>query len=165
MELRVLWALFNLGMITAVPSKHNSNGSPAFSTAHIFTLSLLPIIDVRDLTCLECRTAAGLIAAMMAEGATVEEIEDQVILDCILLDLFPPDVCSGMVRLSGAEVLYVLNTTEHDHETVCGWLLGGHCEHDQLSPWTVPIPEDKPEPSHPEPVQPTDGVVRILHLS
>nr|XP_027237777.1 sphingomyelin phosphodiesterase-like [Penaeus vannamei] len=170
MELRVLWALvlwalLHLGMITAIPLENQRNTSPAFSTAHLFTFSLLPTLDVRDLTCLECRTAAGVIAAMMAEGATVEEIEDQVILDCVLLDLFPPDVCSGMVRLSGAEVLYVLNETEYDHETVCGWLLGGHCEHDQLSPWTVSIPGDKPAPSHPEPTGPTDSVVRILHLS
>ncbi|XP_063595429.1 sphingomyelin phosphodiesterase-like [Penaeus indicus] len=157
--------LFVFGSLSAAPWDGRP-GKPTSSLDHFLLHALIPEHNqIRDLTCLECRTAAGVIAAMMAEGATVEEIEDQVILDCVLLDLFPPDVCSGMVRLSGAEVLHVLNTTKYDHETVCGWLLGGHCQHTQLDPWTLAVPGGKPEPFHPEPVQPTEGVVRILQLS
>lgn len=54
-----------------------------------------------------------------------------------------------------AEVLHVLNATKYDHETVCGWLLGGHCQHTQLDPWTLAVPGGKPAPSHPEPAQVT----------
>lgn len=53
-----------------------------------------------------------------------------------------------------AEVLYVLNNTDYNHDTVCGFLLGpGHCEGTELDPWTIEIPGGKPEPSHPEPEQ------------
>ncbi|XP_069998596.1 uncharacterized protein [Penaeus vannamei] len=102
MAFRQLWIiLFVVGSLSAAPWDGRP-GQPTSSPAHFLLHALVPEHNqVRDLTCLECRTAAGVIAAMMAEGATVEEIEDQVILDCVLLDLFPPDVCSGMVRLSG----------------------------------------------------------------
>lgn len=42
---------------------------------------------------------------MMALGATVEEIEDFAILECVTFDLYPPDVCEGMVRLAGVSLV------------------------------------------------------------
>lgn len=54
-----------------------------------------------DLTCLECMAAVAALDTMMAAGATVEEIEEFTITECINLNLFPVDVCFGMVKLCG----------------------------------------------------------------
>lgn len=51
------------------------------------------------------------------------------------------------------EVLYVLNNTKYNYDTVCGWLLGASCHNTELDPWSLTIPDGKPEPYHPEPQQ------------
>ncbi|MPC38042.1 putative sphingomyelin phosphodiesterase asm-3 [Portunus trituberculatus] len=63
------------------------------------------------------------------------------------------------------EVLYVFSNTNYSHDTMCGWMFGLDCVHTELDSWTVEIPGGKPEPNHPEPVQPTPSVKKILHLS
>ncbi|XP_050739102.1 sphingomyelin phosphodiesterase-like isoform X2 [Eriocheir sinensis] len=118
-----------------------------------------------EYTCLECKAAAAVLDTMMAAGASAMEIEDFAIQECITFDLFPADVCSEMVYLAGGEVLYVLNNTKYNYDTICGWLLGADCHNTELDPWSLSIPGGKPEPFYPEPQQPTPSVVRILHLS
>ncbi|KAK7075334.1 hypothetical protein SK128_000760, partial [Halocaridina rubra] len=54
-----------------------------------------------DLLCLECLAAAATADAMMANGATVEEIEEFVYTECVNFDIFPADVCDGMITLAG----------------------------------------------------------------
>lgn len=51
------------------------------------------------------------------------------------------------------EVIHCINYTDYNYDTICGWLLGGHCQNTELQPWTLEIPGNKPEPVHPEPVQ------------
>lgn len=51
------------------------------------------------------------------------------------------------------EVLYVLNNTKYNYDTVCGWLLGAHCHNTELDLWSLSIPGGKPEPIYPEPQQ------------
>lgn len=118
-----------------------------------------------SLTCLECLSATAALDLWISSGATVEEVEDLAINECIVLNLFPEDVCYGMVKLAGPEVIYVFNNTEYSHDTMCGWLLGLDCQHTDLNPWAIEIPGGKPEPIQPEPQQPTPSVMRILHLS
>ncbi|XP_071540188.1 sphingomyelin phosphodiesterase-like isoform X2 [Panulirus ornatus] len=150
----------------AVPVTHDTDGLDPDTPAHFLIHTIFSAHqNVKDLTCLECKTVVAALGTMMAAGATVEEIKDFFILECIRFDLFPEDVCSGMVKLAGGEVLYVLNNTNYSHDTVCGWLLRGHCKNIELEPWTVEIPGNKPEPFHPEPAHPAPNTVRVLHLS
>ncbi|XP_045113950.1 sphingomyelin phosphodiesterase-like isoform X2 [Portunus trituberculatus] len=118
-----------------------------------------------SLSCLECRSALGALSVWIATGATVEDVENFAINECINLNLYPEDVCFGMVKLAGPEVLYVFSNTNYSHDTMCGWMFGLDCVHTELDSWTVEIPGGKPEPNHPEPVQPTPSVKKILHLS
>ncbi|XP_063883704.1 sphingomyelin phosphodiesterase-like isoform X2 [Scylla paramamosain] len=118
-----------------------------------------------SLSCLECRSALGALSLWISAGATLEDVENFAINECITLNLFPGDVCFGMVKLAGPEVLYVFSNSDYSHDTMCGWMFGLDCVHTELDPWTVEIPGGKPEPNHPEPVQPTPSVKKILHLS
>ncbi|XP_053653934.2 sphingomyelin phosphodiesterase isoform X1 [Cherax quadricarinatus] len=144
---------------------HGVEGMPAPPAHFLIHAFFQPYQELKDMTCIECKTAAAALDTMMAAGATVEELENIAITECINFNLFPSDVCSGMVKLCGAEVLYVLNNTDYKYDTICGWLLGGHCQNTELVPWTIEIPGGKPEPYHPEPDQNTPNVVRILHLT
>lgn len=147
-------------------SDHRVDGDPPLPPVHFLTHAAFhPFQEFKDMTCLECKSAAAALDTLMAEGGTVEELENLAITECINFNMFPSDVCSSMVKLCGAEVLYVLNNTEYNYDTVCGWLLGGHCKNTELEPWTIEIPGGKPEPYHPEPEQPTPNVLRILHLT
>lgn len=56
------------------------------------------------MTCVECKALTAILDSMMAAGATVEEIEDFAIMECINFNLFPADVCSGMVHLAGVSL-------------------------------------------------------------
>lgn len=58
------------------------------------------------MTCVECKAAGAVLNSMLAAGATVEEIEDFVIDECITFNLFPQDVCTGMVHLSSVSFQY-----------------------------------------------------------
>ncbi|KAG0720315.1 Sphingomyelin phosphodiesterase [Chionoecetes opilio] len=132
---------------------------------HLFAFiprHLKPSVSV---TCLECRSALGALELWIATGATVEDVENFAINECITLNLFPEDVCFGMVKLCGSEVVYVLKTSKYSHDTMCGWMFGLDCQATELDPWSVEIPDGKPEPNHPEPQQPTPSVKKILHLS
>lgn len=118
-----------------------------------------------SVTCLECRSALGALSLWLDTGATVEDVEDFAIMECINLNLYPEDVCFGMVKLSGAEVIYVFTHSEYSHDTMCGFLFGLDCNNNELNTWTIEIPDGKPELTHPEPEQPTPSVKKILHLS
>lgn len=63
----------------------------------LFQVSLIS----RSLTCLECLSATAALDLWISSGATVEEVEDLAINECIVLNLFPEDVCFGMVKLAG----------------------------------------------------------------
>lgn len=62
------------------------------------------LIYVRDMMCAECKAAAAVLDEMMANGATLEELENLAITTCINFDMFPEDVCKGMVHLSSVSV-------------------------------------------------------------
>ncbi|KAK3870502.1 hypothetical protein Pcinc_024280 [Petrolisthes cinctipes] len=166
MTVKVASLLILLGMSVTWSWAFPAHSTPVPTPAHLLLHAFFPTHRlVRDMTCLECKAVAGTLDAMMAAGATVEELEDFTIVECINFELFPPDVCSGMVRLCGSEVLHVINNTAYNYDTICGWLLGGHCQSTELQSWSLSLPDDKPEPSHPEPQQPTPATVKILHLS
>lgn len=56
------------------------------------------------MTCLECLSATAALDLWISSGASVEEVEDLAINECIVLNLFPEDVCYGMVKLAGVSV-------------------------------------------------------------
>ncbi|XP_068205913.1 sphingomyelin phosphodiesterase-like [Palaemon carinicauda] len=119
----------------------------------------------QDVLCTVCIDAAILLQEAYASGMHEVVIEQLIILLCSDLHLFPDDVCDGMVKLEGEGVLYILNNTNYDLETVCGFMLDGHCDKKELDPWTLQIPGDKPLPDDPEPVLPATNTIRILHIT
>ncbi|XP_064094490.1 sphingomyelin phosphodiesterase-like [Macrobrachium nipponense] len=119
----------------------------------------------QDALCTVCVDAATILREAYASGTHKFVIEQFVILICSDLHLFPHDVCDGMVKLEAENVLYILNATQYDLETVCGIMLQGHCDKRELSPWTLPIPGGKPLPDDPEPVLPAANTLRILHIT
>lgn len=76
-----------------------------------FTLSVLfdtnntdVSLLLRSITCLECQTALGALSLWISNGATVEDVENFAIKECITLNLYPEDVCFGMVKLAGVSM-------------------------------------------------------------
>ena len=53
---------------------------------------------------MECRSALGALSLWISTGATVEDVESFAINECISLQLFPEDVCFGMVKLAGVSI-------------------------------------------------------------
>lgn len=45
----------------------------------------------------------------------MEEVEDLAINECIILDLYPPDVCYGMVKLAGVSIMKLLVHIQHEN--------------------------------------------------
>ncbi|CAL4059731.1 unnamed protein product [Meganyctiphanes norvegica] len=160
------WFLIYFGCLASFSpsySYHQTDLANSYFSSGQFT-RLSP--EIRDLTCLGCRTLVSGVADRINDGATVEEIEEAFILECVVLDLFPGDVCEGMVRLLGEQVVYVVNHTSFEPSDICGFVLGfDHCSgYTGLTNWTVDLPPGKPEPDHPEPQEP-ESPFRILHLS
>ncbi|XP_064094389.1 sphingomyelin phosphodiesterase-like [Macrobrachium nipponense] len=98
----------------------------------------------RDALCTVCVETAAALREAYAYGLPVETIDEIAILVCSELQLFPQDVCDGMVKLEGDRVLYILNATKYDLETVCGFMLRGHCDKRELDPWSLAVPGGKP---------------------
>lgn len=53
---------------------------------------------------MECLSATAALDLWISSGASVEEVEDLAINECIVLNLYPEDVCYGMVKLAGVSV-------------------------------------------------------------
>ncbi|XP_018006618.1 sphingomyelin phosphodiesterase [Hyalella azteca] len=113
-----------------------------------------------DVGCRECHAAVASIEELLSVGASEQELETLAIEICIDFHLFIDDVCVEMVQLAAPQVLYVLNTTEHDVDTVCH-VFFGTCK-STLPPWSIDVPGGKPDV-----VPPVvgDSTYRILHLS
>ncbi|CAL4087129.1 unnamed protein product, partial [Meganyctiphanes norvegica] len=159
---------FFYGLLLLLATTNNvatSTAAPWFSQPQSDVLNdvLTAIKDkLGSAACIECEAAGAALKGFLASGMSVEAIEDAAIFECMLLDLFPYDVCEGMVRLVGEEVLYVVEHMDYNLTTACGFF--GHCPRTGLRPWTVEMPPGKPQPVHPEPDQPANTMT-ILHVS
>ena len=56
--------------------------------------------DTDVLHCVECKAVVDSLVVMSKSNLTVSEIETIAIDFCIVDNLFPPDVCEGMVKMS-----------------------------------------------------------------
>ena len=56
--------------------------------------------DIRDLLCTECAFAVEPILIEFYSGTPIEEIEEQAVQACVVLDLYPEEVCRGTVALA-----------------------------------------------------------------
>jgi len=91
------------------------------------------------------------------------EIKSLIIYICVEFDLFPRDVCRGMINSMGSEVLEVIRHARRGPARFCASLLPARCQAPPLPPWPAPSLPPAPAPA-PAPA-PVSGDLQILHIT
>jgi len=118
-------------------------------------------LDRVAITCTECTLVFSSLLALY-NTLPLKLVEKTAIDICIEADLFPADVCEGMVGNSAEEVLFVLNNTQHGLHSACTMFFNV-CD-SPLPDWEMEVPAGKPDVL---PRLPNDGpkTIRVLHFT
>ncbi|KAF0288119.1 Sphingomyelin phosphodiesterase [Amphibalanus amphitrite] len=122
---------------------------------------------VQDLLCTECEFAIAPVLLEFYSGTPIDQIAEQAIEACVVLDLYDEEVCRGAVTLAIPTIAEVLSARRTTAAEVCTYVIGAQCGSVIWPQWEVQLP-DTPKPPHIEPVLPDVSettTIKVLQLS
>lgn len=120
------------------------------------------------MSCTACKAGATLLQSYIKSGKSKDEIIKTIFQYCVNLRIQSAQVCEGVSRLFGNEVIYVLKRTNLGADEICSFIIGEACGdiYNPYHEWEVELPPiPKPTP-HELPI-PKEGAptFKVLHLS
>ncbi|KAK6618144.1 hypothetical protein RUM44_002595 [Polyplax serrata] len=114
--------------------------------------------------CAGCKAAVEILRYHIRTGRE-DNIYSLVETTCTVFNIQSSNVCAGIARLFGPELVPILNSTV-SAPVICSFLLSQECTKIVLPSWQVPLPPKTSETRHVEQPPPSNvPMLKVLHIT